>query len=236
MGRSITLTRIHGRLVWSDRQVCGFAVTDHDWPGGQKMDIHKKKDFAEDNRGVTLTEMVVTFALIGIFMAAAVSVITSAIMTHSELTASMYAQSVGEMLLDKVTGELAAARADEGRSILLGTTAEMPEIQEEELYDNSAVFYDREGRLTACTIEDGMLYFVYEDSQWALDPKAYMGFRVTQMQIKRRNDKNIIEVSFKIKNLKTGFEYGTSRCTKCYNFKTESDFQRITDGNEILMP
>ena len=61
-----------------------------------------------DNRGVTLTEMIITFALVGIFMAAAVSVITSAVITHSELTASMYAQSVGEMLLDKLTGELAA--------------------------------------------------------------------------------------------------------------------------------
>ena len=42
-----------------------------------------------DNRGVTLTEMIITFALVGIFMAAAVSVITSAVITHSELTASM---------------------------------------------------------------------------------------------------------------------------------------------------
>lgn len=192
--------------------------------------IHKKKNLAEDNRGVTLTEMVVTFALIGIFMAAAVSVISSAVITHSELTASMYAQSVGEMLLDKVNGELAAARADDGRSILLGVTAVRPE---EETYGNSAAFYDREGNLVVCTVQDGLLYFHYEDSDWTLDPKAYMGFRITQMQIQRRNDKNVIEVKFTIKNLKTGFEYSTSRCTKCYNFKTESDCQRITEGNEI---
>lgn len=78
-----------------------------------------------------------------------------------------------------------------------------------------------------------MLYFHYEDSDWKLDQKAYMGFRITQMQIQKRNDKNILEVSFTIKNLKTGFEYSTFRCTKCYNFKTESDCLRITEGNEI---
>lgn len=194
------------------------------------MDIHNKMNLTEDNRGVTLTEMVVTFALIGIFMAAAVSVISSAVLTHSELTASMYAQSVGEMLLDKVTGELAAARADDDWGILLGTTVTGPE---EETYGNSAVFYDREGKPVTCTVQDGMLYFYYEDSDWTLDPKAYMGFRITQMEIQRRNDKNILEVSFKIKNLKTGFEYSTFRCTKCYNFKTESDYLRITEGNEI---
>lgn len=207
------------------------TVADHGLPGGQKMDIHRKMDLTEDNRGVTLTEMVVTFALIGIFMAAAVSVISSAVLTHSELTASMYAQSVGEMLLDKVTGELAAARSDDEWGILMGSTAEWPK---EETYGNSVVFHDREGRPVTCTVQDGMLCLHYEDSDWTLDSKAYMGFRITQMQIKKRNEKNILEVSFKIKNLKTGFEYSTFRCTKCYNFKTESDYQKITEGNKIL--
>lgn len=191
----------------------------------------KRKDFTEDNRGMTLTEMIVTFALIGIFMVTAVSVISSAVITHSELTASMYAQSVGEMLLDKVTGELAAARADDGRGILLGEVL----TKEEEAYSDGAVFYDREGREVTCTVSEGLLCFHYEDSDWALDPKAYMGFRVTQMEIKKRNDKNILEVSFKIKNLKTGYEYSTSRCTRCYNFKTTADCQRITEGNEIFL-
>lgn len=191
----------------------------------------KKKDFTEDNRGMTLTEMIVTFALIGIFMVTAVSVISSAVITHSELTASMYAQSVGEMLLDKVTGELAAARADDGRGILLGEVL----TEEEEVYSDGAVFYDREGRAVTCTVSEGLLCFHYEDSDWELDPKAYMGFRVTQMEIKKRNEKNILEVSFKIKNLKTGYEYSTSRCTRCYNFKTTTDCQRITEGNEIFL-
>ncbi|MDE7249229.1 MAG: prepilin-type N-terminal cleavage/methylation domain-containing protein [Lachnospiraceae bacterium] len=190
----------------------------------------KSKKFSEDNRGLTLTEMVVTFALIGIFMASAVSVISSAVITHSELTASMYAQSVGEMLLDKVTGELAAARADEGRTIALGMVLEE---SAEDVYSDGVAFFDREGNPVVGTVEDGLLYFRYDDFDWALDPKAYMGFRITQMEIKKRNDKNILEVSFKIKNLKTGFEYSTSRCTMCYNFKTDEEWRRITEGNEI---
>lgn len=200
---------------------------------GGRMDksfFSKNKNFSEDNRGTTLTEMIVTFALIGIFMASAVSVISSAVITHSELTASMYAQSVGEMLLDKVTGELAGARADDGRGIALGAVLV---DQEEETYGDSAAFYDREGRPVVCTVEEGLLCFHYEDSDWALDPKAYMGFRIMQMEIRKRNDQNVLEVSFRIKNLKTGFEYSTVRCTRCYNFKSEEDCRRITDGNEI---
>lgn len=195
-----------------------------------KIFFPKNKNFSEDNRGTTLTEMIVTFALIGIFMASAVSVISSAVITHSELTASMYAQSVGEMLLDKVTGELAGARADDGRGIALGAVLV---DQEEETYGDSAAFYDREGRPVVCTVEEGLLCFHYEDSDWALDPKAYMGFRIMQMEIRKRNNQNVLEVSFRIKNLKTGFEYSTVRCTRCYNFKSEEDCRRITDGNEI---
>ena len=89
----------------------------------------------------------------------------------------------------------------------------MPEIQEEELYDNSAVFYDREGRLTACTIEDGMLEKLSQQvssSQQACLPPTRIS-PLQQYSFLWRNDKNIIEVSFKIKNLKTGFEYGTSK-------------------------
>lgn len=192
----------------------------------------KNRNLSKDNRGVTLTEMVVTFALVGIFMASAISIISSAVITHSELTASMYAQSVGEMLLDKVTGELAAARADGGKSIALGTALAE---SEEETYGDGAAFYDREGKSVICTVEEGLLHFHYEDFDWALDPKAYMGFRITQMEIRRRNDKNVLEVSFQIKNLKTGFEYSTSRCTKCYNFKTDEDCLRITTGNDIFL-
>ena len=81
----------------------------------------------KDNRGITLTEMIVTFALVAIFMAAAVSVITSAVVTHSELTASMYAQSVGEMLLDKVTGELAGANAEKGHGIVISSRQQKEE-------------------------------------------------------------------------------------------------------------
>ncbi|MDO4303618.1 MAG: type II secretion system protein [Bacillota bacterium] len=202
--------------------------------------MNGKENLAKDNRGVTLTEMIVTFALVGIFMAAAVSVISSAIVTHSELTASMYAQSVGEMLLDKVTGELAAARAGEEDFILIGDTARLGGTE-----GNGAAFCDRDGKLVVCLVEDGLLRFRYWDAEeslnesnfpqneWSFDEKAYMGFRITDMQIHKVDEKNVLEINVKIKNLKTGFEYSTSRCTRCYNFKSDGDYQRITEDNSL---
>ncbi len=196
-----------------------------------------------DNRGITLTEMIVTFALVAIFMATAVSIITSAVVTHSELTASMYAQSVSEILMDKVTGELAAANADNPNAMTIGTTGKLGGTE-----GNGASFYDRDGRAVTCFVQNGLLKFHYQEVvkvlddgevfaenayDWGLDEKTYMGFRITDMQINRIDDKNVIEVILKIKNLKTGIEYTASKCTKCYNFKSESDYTKINPSGML---
>ena len=64
-------------------------------------------------------------------------------------------------------------------------------------------------------VQDGLLKFRYQESvdvtdqgevliqaqqDWTLDAKAYMGFRITDMQIARANEENVIEVKIKIKN------------------------------------
>lgn len=194
-----------------------------------------------DNRGTTLAEMIVTFALIGIFLVSAAGVISSAVVLHSELTASMYAQSVGETLIDKLTGELAAARPQTSSAMVIGESKTVGGTVGE-----GVAFYDRDGNKTCCFVRDGRLIFSYEESvkindagevqvspkrEWKLEDKAYMGYQITDMQFARLNEKNVLEVTIKIKNLKTGFEYTVSRCTGCYNFKTESDYSKITERN-----
>lgn len=199
-----------------------------------------KENVKEDNRGTTLVEMIVTFALVGIFLAAAVSVISSAVVMHSELTGAMYAQNVGELLLDKITGELAAAQPVGNRAMVIRDTSGAGGDA-----GNNVAFYDREGNEVSCMVQDGLLVFHYQESvqvdeqgevpvseahDWMLDEKAYMGFRITDLQIQRLKDENILEVTIKIKNLKTGFEYSTSRCTECYNFVSESDYRKIINA------
>ena len=186
-----------------------------------------------NNKGTTLAEMIVTFALVGIFLVSASGIISSAVLVHGELTATMYAQSVGEMLLDKITGELCAA-SNTGSDAMIIT-----ERTEQENYSgNEVAYYDRDGRAARILVEDGLLVIHYDElvrvqddgevltlaeQDWKLDGKAYMGYRISELQIERLNDSNVMEVKLKIKNLKTGFEYSASKCTKCYNFKTEDN-------------
>ena len=199
-----------------------------------------KPDLKRDNKGAALVEMIVTFALTAIFMAAAAAVISSSVIVHSELTGAMYAQSVSGTLLDKITGELAAARAEDGKTLLIGETGRVGGN-----VGNGAAFYDREGRAAYFFVRDGRLILHYraagsryrqeeeaftEEEEWALDPRAYMGYRITDLQLTRLNEENVLEAVIKIKNIKTGFEYTASECLECYNFRTKEDFEKITEG------
>lgn len=194
-----------------------------------------------DNRGTTLAEMIVTFALIGIFLLAAAGVISSAVILHSDLSATMNAQGVGEILIDKVTGELAAAQPKGSRALVIGDGQSAGGTLGE-----GVAFYDRESNITRVFVRDGRLVFAYEEAvqineygevlvspkrEWMLDDKAYMGYQISDLQIERLNDENVLEITIKIKNLKTGFEYTVSRAAQCYNFKTEADFSKMTEGN-----
>lgn len=186
-----------------------------------------------NNRGTTLAEMIVTFALIGIFMVSAAAVISSAILMHSELNAVMYAESVGEMLLDKVTGELAAARDEGSQSMKIREPS-----QTGETVGDSVSFYDRDGRETELYAKDGRLVIhygeqvtiqdngevlTYPEQDWQFDDKAYMGYRIKDIGIEQLPKTNVIEVTVTLQNLKTGFEYSTSRCTECYHFANNLD-------------
>lgn len=183
-----------------------------------------KQEIKKDNSGMTLAEMIVTFALMGIFLAAVVTVITSSVTVHSELTGTMYAQSVGETLLDKITGELSAAKAAGGKSIVIGDMSEYGATT-----GNGVSFYDREGVHSAFFIKDGLLVMQAGDNEWKMEGKAYMGYRITDLQISRLNNENILEIQLILKNLKNGFEYSASKSLECYNFRTEEDFKRISE-------
>ncbi len=182
----------------------------------------------EDNRGMTLAEMIITFALMGIFLAAITSVISSSIMIHSELTGTMYAQSVGEILLDKVTGELAAAKNTGSAAMITGSV-----LKDGEAVSEGVFFYNRKGNKSCFYVEDGILHMDSADD-WKMDENAYMGYRITDFQVKRLNEENVLEIVFKIKNLKTGFEYTATRTVESFNFETEEDFRKITTAEIIL--
>lgn len=172
--------------------------------------------------------MIVTFALAGIFMVSAAAVISSAILMYSELNAVMYAESVSEMLLDKVTGELAGAQDKGGQSMKIKEASKTGETT-----GDGVSFYDRDGRESELYVKDGRLILHYgeqvtvrdngevmtkPEQDWQFDDKAYMGYRIKDIGIRQLPETNVMEVTITLENLKTGFIYSASRCTECHHF------------------
>lgn len=182
----------------------------------------------KNNAGVTLAELIATFALTGIFLVSTTAIISSSVLIHSQLTGTMYAQSVGETLLDKITGELVAAKPVSGDAMIVGNV-----LKEGESVGNGVSFYGKDGNRACFFVEDGLLVLQSEDI-WQLEQKAYMGYQLSDLQVNRLNDQNVFEVVIKLKNLKTGFEYTASKVVRCFNFKTEEDFAKISEGNISL--
>ena len=182
----------------------------------------------DNQKGMTLSEILVTFALMGIFLAAVTGVITSSIRVQSEMTGTMYAQSVGEILLDKVTGELSFAQVGGEESLKTGIV-----LRDGEILGGGVAFFDREGEAATFLIEDGILLMQGENA-WRMDENAYMGYRITSFQVERLNEENVFDVKISLKNLKNGFEYSASKAVKCFNFRTKEDFATIAEGEIVL--
>ena len=182
------------------------------------------KKLKNDNAGITLAELVVTFALMGIFLAAVAAVISSSIMVHAQLSGTMYASTVSETLLDKVTGELAGARAE---AIRIGRV-----FRDGEDLGEGVFFYDRKGKPACFVIEDGILVMEGGDD-FTLDEKAYMGYRITGFSVEQLEGKNVLKVTVSLKNLKNGFIYTSDRTTRCYCFSSD-DFKKIINADMDL--
>ncbi|RHV49445.1 hypothetical protein DXB46_07960 [Lachnospiraceae bacterium OM04-12BH] len=186
----------------------------------QRKGRKQVKKLKNDNAGITLAELVVTFALMGIFLAAAAAVISSSIMVHAQLSGTMYASTVSETLLDKVTGELAGARAEEEEAIRIGRV-----YRDGEDLGEGVFFYDREGNPVCFVVEDGLLVMEGKD-YFTLDEKAYMGYRITGFSVEQLEGKNVLKVTLSLKNLKNGFIYTGDRTTRCYCFSSD-EFKKI---------
>lgn len=183
------------------------------------------KKLHSDNKGITLAELIVTFALMGIFLAAAAAVISSSVMMHGELTGTMYATTVSETLLDKVTGELAAAQPKGTQSIVIGTV-----LKDGKDCGNGVSFYDRNGVHSCFYVEDRKLVMEGEET-FSFDDNAYMGYRITDFAVERLNEENVLKVSLTLTNIKTGVSFATSKTTACYCFETQEDYDRIVEGD-----
>lgn len=176
-----------------------------------------------NNAGMTLTELTVTFAILGLFLVAATRIISYSINIYYAARGASYGLEVTNMISNKVMGMIEGAstmpQIDEtgenisfidatGSQVTIGTVTTNEETYVNIHYE-PATYYDTE----------------YEAVNWKFDEKAYMGYEVEKLKFYSPNkdvvneaDKlypdNVFVMELTVHSPKYG-SFDTTRYMKC---------------------
>lgn len=216
----------------------------------------------DDKRGTTLVELIVTFALIGLFMTAATGMLTSSLQMFGRMQATSSAITLSDLILDKVSGEIAAAdipKKTEGSNSGYYFWLE-PEVATQGVKSRWVVFRNRSkspvavfaapategGKADVTGMGKGQLYIRYyavskeeqkavEEIDWHFDSKVYMDYTIENLSFSRENageHPNVVRIDLTLRNTKTGFEYSSYRYAENYNYDFKSNYMCARDEIE----
>lgn len=177
------------------------------------MRASKKK---KDRGGYTLIELIVVFALIGMFMASLTTVAVYYMRTFLRVTASGNTQIAADTVMETIAGELSAAanRQTMGEDgTLTGQNLEVTET--------SVRYVNQNGQTVVMTAEDGILHLHYLEvkadvtgpgspaADWYIGKEAYLGAQIQSLHFEKlETDKKVlIRVKLSMTNEKAGADY-----------------------------
>jgi len=173
-----------------------------------------------NNKGMTLTEMLVSFALLALFLVAVSEVISYTVTTYYNARNVSYGMEVASLVKNQVAKELYNCQGNPKLTTVdLGGT-HMDSVQ----YENS------DGTTVTMKVENGLFVISYpenskyEATDWYYGSKAYMNYKITNFQLASANDvgtgtydSNVMYLSMTVLNELNGFEYTAESYIKCYN-------------------
>ena len=167
------------------------------------MRIHKR----QSNKGSTLIEMLVCFALLAIFMSAAAVVVANVTNVFFDVKGQTYGRQVAEIILGKISAEI------EGAKLTLDDKLTQPVIfqsSDDAAKNNQSGYkmdlYDRTDTHIQMYAEDGELKVRYfeinppkegateeykaghvDETIWTFDEGVYQGYKLTSLRFVRAN-------------------------------------------------
>lgn len=147
----------------------------------------------KNNRGITLVEMLVCFAMLGIFMVAAFSVISRITMLYYNIKGEIYEREVSDIIMEKAASEIDGALYFDDKDKSGGTN---PQVAS----DNSYIdLYDKTNTHVKLGKNDSRFNICYykievknadgtdseetrNETDWYFDDNMYNGFEVSDMR------------------------------------------------------
>ena len=153
-----------------------------------------KNRIFKNNRGTTLVEMIVCFALMGIFMAAAAAIISSITGLYYNIKGEIYSREVSDIVMEKITSEIDGAEY---------YATEKPNSSNPVVADNhkNIDLFDKTGTHVMVGLDDVGKFRIYyypievsvngekdykysrDETSWYFDEKMYNGFRLEDLSI-----------------------------------------------------
>lgn len=169
-----------------------------------------------------MVELIVVFGLIAIFISTATVLLSSMIRVHNRLDNLSKVQVVSDTLIETILGEVSAA-ADV--SIDVGEPDTACYIEQVDSDFDKLHFVAKNGyEVTLGADAQGYMEMNYEGGEgpWAYGANTYMNNYITKFQFEQVEDKNLIQVTLRLKNRVNGYEFETTKIIKCYNLSSAS--------------
>ena len=176
-----------------------------------------QKVLLHDKSGMTLVELMVTFLLLGILMAAAIATLSPAMNVMARISNMSRAQGVADILMEKVCGEVGSStgqvQIDSGHEKISYTDKK----------GRSVIMYaketDGEKRLVlhyqASSIAEGGAAAT-KGVDWTFSKKMYMNQEIKELKFERKEDTNLVKITLTVRNVKTGQTYRRTKIVECY--------------------
>lgn len=205
--------------------------------------LSKKNKKVLNNKGMTLVEMLATFALLGLFMVAATRVIAYIMGIYYAAKGNTYGLEVTNMISNKIVGQLEGASNinsfeydDNGISM----TTSGPIVFNKGDID-VIKFVDSTGSVVTFSVPnttqvlninyaqtqnyDAETGEGYAETNWYFDPAAYMGYTINKFNFVQLYDgneanpeypKNVIKLELEVSSPKYG-DFESNYYIKCYD-------------------
>lgn len=189
--------------------------------------MYKKRKRKLNNAGMTLVELVVTFALLALFMVAATRVISYVIGIYYAASGNAHGLAVSDMIAGRIVGQIEGA-----------SSAMDPEVIRDGSMVDKFHFVDKTGsevtisatvnkganamepqyiNIEYAAVPDGTTK--YEETAWRFDQKAYMGYYVESLKFENPGSEypsNVVKMTLGLNHSRYG-AYVSTYYIKCPN-------------------
>lgn len=184
-----------------------------------------KKHKKLNNAGMTLTELIVSFALLSLFMIAALRVITYTVNIYYAAKGATYGLEVSNMISNKVVGQIEGASVATSPVVKVGSNVDTISF-----IDNTGSNVTISAGADPGVVGGGTYMNIHYDAvtegsvkydavDWKFDPKAYMGYTVSRLKFESLGadyPENVIRMTLALHSDRYG-EYTTEYYLKCAN-------------------